>query len=206
MTQQVLLIGATGGIGSSLSQLMSCNREYNIVEWSSKDLDLNNPRDIFQHDLSKFDIVINCAGHSQGTYLGFLNNTLENQLSQITVNYTSNLMLLKHYANSRNSGKYVWISTISMDRPRPFHSVYASSKTASKFAIDLIRQEATHIDILEAKVGLVKTNLRYRNFGGTKTKEEVDATYGNDPLIPLDTVAQTLLEAIEQNLTEVNIL
>ena len=204
--QQVLIIGATGGIGSVLADAMSAKGEYSITKWSSKNLDLNNPKDIFQHDLTTYDLLINCAGHGQGTYLGFQNNSIENQLSQITVNYIANLMLLKHYAHSRSHGKYVWLSTSAMDTPRPFHSVYASTKVASKFAIDLIRQEVTHIDILEAKVGLVKTNFRYRNFCGTKTLEEVEITYGNDHVVPLTEVSSKLLSAIEQNLSHVDIL
>jgi len=144
----VLIIGATGGVGSKCKEELAA-RGYNVATISSKDLDLNYPETIFNIDLSTVDILINCAGHTEGTYQGFLKNSWKNQLSQINVNYVSNLFLLKHFANTRPSGKYVWCSSSVLDEARPFHSVYASTKAGSKFAIDLIRQEATHIDILE---------------------------------------------------------
>lgn len=150
--------------------------------------------------------MINCAGHNQGSYQGFEKNTWQNQYSQIRVNYISNLFLLKQYAHQRSQGKYVWLSSISMDNPRVFHSIYTGTKVASKFSIDLIAQEIEHIKVLEAKIGLVKTNLRYRNFSGTKTPQEVEDTYGDEPFLSADTVAQQVLTAIEQNLEHVEIV
>ena len=167
---KVLVVGASGGIGSSLSNLLTA-QGHTVTGWTSSDLDLNYPDRIFSKDLSEYGLVLNCSGHSQGTFLGFLGNTWQNQLSQITVNYTSNLFLLKHYANSRKHGRYVWISTALLDGARPYHSIYASTKAASKCAIDLIRQEATHVDVLEVKVGPTKTNFRYRNFLWTRGKQ-----------------------------------
>ena len=89
--QHVLILGANGGIGSSFFKLVSQLPEYQVTGWTSQDLDLNFPERIFSCDLSAYDIVVNCTGHNQGTYRGFLNNTWQNQVSQITVNYISNL-------------------------------------------------------------------------------------------------------------------
>ena len=194
-----LVVGANGGIGSACVDELLC-KKYIVHSSTSADLDLNYPERIFDLDLSNVDLLINCAGHTQGTYRGFLNNDWHNQVSQMTVNYISNIMLLKHYVSSRESGKYVWLNSTTLDNPRPFHSIYTSSKIASKFAIDLIKQEATHISILEAKVGLTKTNLRYRNFEGTKTHSEVDATYGSELVLSPKFVAERIVEAIEQDL------
>lgn len=198
----VLIIGA-GGVGSQVRDLLA--KDHKVATLSSRDLDLNYPSTVFNLDLSTVDILVNCSGHTQGTYQGFLKNSWENQLSQINVNYTSNLFLLKHFANSRKSGKYVWCSSSVLDQARPFHSVYASTKAASKVAIDLIRQEATHIDILEAKFGLVKTNFRHRNFCGTESRAVVDKQYDDlgalDPLY----VAEHIVAAMAQNKTEINI-
>lgn len=197
----MLLIGATSGIGSHLSLILT-KQGHEVTAWSSLDLDLNYPDQIFQKDFSSYDLLINCAGHSQGTYQGFLNNSWQNQLSQIMVNYASNLMLLKHYANSRSSGKYVWISTSLLDSARPFHSVYASTKAASKVAIDLIRQEATHIDILEIKVGPTRTNFRFRNFLGTKSHSEVNTMYNQESTLEPEYVADQIAIAINENKSE----
>lgn len=200
----VLVVGASGGIGSRLSKLLTA-LGHTVTEWSSVDLDLNYPDRIFAKDLSGYNLLLNCSGHSQGTYLGFLANSWQNQLSQITVNYTSNLFLLKHYANSRKQGHYVWISTALLDGARPYHSIYASTKAASKCAIDLIRQEATHVDILEVKVGPTKTNFRYRNFLGTHSAEDVNNMYDQENSLSPDYVADEIMRAITQNQREIHI-
>lgn len=201
---KILLIGASGGIGSSLSTILS-DLGNNVTAWSSAELDLNYPERIFSVDLTLYDVLINCAGHSQGTYLGFLANSWQNQISQIMVNYASNLMLCKHYANSRDSGQYVWISTSLLDGARPFHSVYASTKAASKVALDLVRQEAQHIDILEVKVGPTRTNFRSRNFRGTKTFAEVNTMYDQENSLSPDYVAKQIADAITQRKQEIHI-
>ena len=83
--QHVLIIGASGGIGSKLYDAMCQLPDYKVTGWSSKDLNLDHPDRIFSCDFSNFDLLINCAGHNQGTYRGFLENSWQNQLSQITV-------------------------------------------------------------------------------------------------------------------------
>lgn len=206
MTQKVLLLGANGGIGSTLLDAMSMHDDYEITGWTSRDLDLNHPERIFDCDFSCYDILINCAGHNQGSWQGNLKNTWQNQLSMIVVNYASNYFLLKHYANSRTSGVYVWISTTSMDNPTPYQSIYTGTKVASKFSIDLMAKEADHIRVLDAKVGLTKTNLRYRNFEGTKTHQEVEDTYGDAETIPVSKVAQEIIAGIQENKKEILIV
>jgi len=199
--KHALIIGASGGIGSSVCDLMS--DQYEVTGWSSKDLDLDHPDRIFSCDFSKFDLLINCAGHNQGTYLGFLQNSWQNQYSQIMVNYVSNLFLFKHYAGTRDHGQYVWVNSMLADSAKPHQCVYASGKAASKIALDLAAKQAAHIKVLEVKVGLVKTNLRFRNFEGTKTVEQVDASYGNSTMPTTHDVAAIMLNAIQQNETEI---
>ena len=203
--QRVLIIGATGGIGNELCQQMADSADYEVAGWGSQDLDLDYPERIFDCDFNDIDILINCAGHNQGSYQGFEKNSWQNQYSQIRVNYISNLFLLKHYAQQRSQGKYVWLSTTSMDNPRIFHNTYTGSKVASKFSIDLIAQEITHIHVLEDKIGLTRSKIRYRNFEGTKTMQEVQDTYGDDHVLECDYVAEQLLSAIRNDLTHTEI-
>jgi short-subunit dehydrogenase len=202
--EKVLVVGSHGGVGSQCVKILRHN-DYQVRELTSKDLDLNFPEKIFNQDFQDIDVLINCAGHNRGTYRGFLQNDWQNQLSQIMVNYASNLFLLKHYANSRKHGKYVWISSALIDNPTPFQSVYGSTKSASKFAIDLIRQEATHIDILEVKIGLVRTNFRYNNFEGTQSHEQINIAYNQANALSPEYVAQQIYSAINTNQKEIYI-
>jgi len=205
LTSNVMIIGSNGGIGSAC--LKQCTNDGLTVQaLTSSDLDLNFPQRIFDLDLGHVDLLINCAGHSQGTYLGFLNNHWRDQLSQINVNYVSNLFLLKHFANSRTSGKFVWISTSLMDHgKRPFHSIYLSTKQASKTAIDLVRLEASHIGILEVNVGPTKTGFRHRNFLHTKSQEEVNRSYDQDHSHSPEYVAKQIMSAVSLDLKEIKL-
>ena len=190
-----LVIGGSGGIGSAL--VKKIQRCHGI---SSKDLDLNLPESIKLFDFSNYETVINTAGHSRGTFLGFQNNSFENITSQVNVNYLSNLLILKKFAEQCPTGTYVWISSDVMDHPRPFHSVYASSKVASQYAMDLIRKEIDHVRILEIKIGFTKTNFRFNNFLGTKTKTEIESSYPEDTM-EAEYVAEQILEGVNSGQT-----
>jgi short-subunit dehydrogenase len=199
-----LVIGASGGIGQCTVQQLA-KSGYRVTGWSSSDLDLNCPERIFDTDLSTYDLIVNAAGHSQGTYLGFQQNTWDNQLSQIMVNYVSNLALVKHYADQRDHGKYVWISTSLLDGARPFHSVYASTKQASRTALELIQQEIDHIKIVEIQVGPTRTNFRQRNFLHTRSAADVNTMYDQDHAHAPDYVAEQIVLAVDQNLSKLQI-
>ena len=202
---KALVVGSNGGIGSHCVELLA-QQGYQVQGLTSSDLDLNFPERVFDINFKDFDLLLNSSGHSQGTYRGFLQNSWHNQISQIMVNYAGNLALLKHFANSRKNGKFVWISTSLMhEHARPFHSVYVSSKQASKTAIDLIRQEASHIRILEVNVGPTKTGFRHRNFEGTKSLQEVNNMYDQEHSLTAEYVADNIVDAINKNIKEIHI-
>ena len=148
-------------------------------------------------DLSPFDIVINCTGHNKGMFRGFLDNDYRNIVDLIQVNYIANLLILKNYATNRKHGRYVWINSSTTQHPTVYQSMYASSKAASKFALDLIKQEAHHINITECYVGLTKTKMRYAGYCGTKSYHLVDQEY--DKLGALDAmeVAKRIIDAVD---------
>jgi NADP-dependent 3-hydroxy acid dehydrogenase YdfG len=89
----------------------------------------------------------------------------------------------------------VWVSTSLLNGARPFHSVYASTKMASKFAIDLIRQEATHIQITEVNVGPTKTNFRHRNLEGTRNQADINMEYDSIQALDPRHVAEQIVQA-----------
>ena len=197
---KTLVIGSRGGIGSALiSQIKDCDT------LNSAQLDLDKPEKIDSQDFSNYDYIYNATGHSKGTYLGFQKNSFKNIISQINVNFVSNILLLKKYAEQRNDGTYVWISSDVSDHPRPFHSVYASSKVASRYALDLIKKEITHIDVVEVKIGFTRTNFRYNNFLGTKTHEQVDKSYDDDCALEPKFIAEQIVRAVNNKQESVHI-
>ncbi len=191
-----LVIGKTGGLGSSCIELLE-SRKQQVVALSRQDLDLSDSASIMNFDLSEFDVVINCTGHNKGTFRGFLANDYFNIVDQIQVNFIANLLLLKNYANHRTAGRYVWFNSTSTRNPTPYQSIYGSTKVANKFAIDLIKQEVSHINITECCVGLVKTNLRHTGYCGTKSKETVDQEHANLNSLDPRKVAEKIIDAVE---------
>jgi len=191
---KALVIGSRGGIGSALvMKLLNCDK------LDSTQLNLDQPENIKLHNFSPYDYIFNATGHSKGTFLGFQKNTYENIISQINVNFIANILLLKRYAEQKKQGTYIWISSDVMDHPTPFHSVYASSKIASQYAMNLIRKEITHIKIKEVKIGFTKTNFRYNNFLATKTRNEINSSYNNDCALDPIYVAEQILKAANSN-------
>lgn len=190
-----LVIGKTGGIGSACKQILE-SKNQKVIAFDRQDLDLSDNEAIMSVDLSEFDIIINCTGHTKGTFQGFLENEYLNILDQIQINFIANILLLKNYASNRRKGRYVWINSTLIKNPNVYHSVYGSTKVASKFAIDLIRQEASHIDITECYTGLVKTKMRYTGYCGTKSQDDVDREYSELNAIEADNVAVQIINGI----------
>jgi short-subunit dehydrogenase len=199
-----LVVGSSGGIGKACVKFLQ-QHDHAVTGIDRSCLDLEDFDSVMAFDLTSYDVVINAVGHTKGTYQGFLGNNYRNIISQINTNMIGNLLLAKNYATTRLSGRYVWISSSVLDSARPFHGVYGSSKAGSKFALDLVRQEATHIDITEVKVGLVKTKFRYHNYCGTRTQEQVDQEYAQNNARDPDTVAEQIIKSVMDNQSFVNI-
>jgi short-subunit dehydrogenase len=195
------VFGKTGGLGSGcIDYLKSINEP--VTGFGRSDLDFADTTAVANFDLSPYTHVINCTGTSRGTYLGFINNSVENIVSQMTVNYVNNIVLLKNFVNTNPQGHYTWIGTsLSSHGQRPFHSIYASSKEACVTATALIAQEATDFTITEARVGLVATKFRWVNFDGSRTQEEVQQDYNRGNAMTSESVAISIVDAILANKT-----
>ena len=198
------LFGATGGIGSA------CYRELlaqgvHVVAFDRSDLDFTDTDAVSSFDLTGFTHVLNCTGTGKGTYLGFVKNDCKNILEQITVNYTSNLLLLKNFVNTNAQGHYAWIGSVSSADNRPYQGVYGSTKLATTFATKLIAKEVTDLTITEVKLGLTETNFRYKNYLGSRTNAQVAQEYSDAGALDADYCAGLIIAGIRQRLTLIEI-
>lgn len=199
-----LVVGSSGGIGHACVKYLQ-DHGHLVCGINRGHLDLEDFDSVMTFDLTAYDVVINAVGHTRGTYQGFLGNDYKNIISQINTNMIGNLLLAKNYATTCESGRYVWISSSVLDTARPFHSVYGSSKAGSKFALDLVAQEATHINFTEVKVGLVRTQFRYHNYCGTRTQQQVDQEYSENNALDSNFVAEQIVKSVIDNQSFVNI-
>jgi len=190
------VFGANGGIGHACCKVLA-KHNIHADQFTRNDLDFEDTSAVSNFDLSSYSHIINATGTSIGTYQGFLKNQPQNIVQQITVNLTSNLLLLKNFINHNSCGHYTWIGSDVSETPRPFHSVYGCTKLASTFATNLISQEAENVKITEVRLGLVATNFRHRNYNGTKTKLEVSEEYKKNNALDAMDVAEKIITGIQ---------
>lgn len=190
------VFGSNGGIGSACVRELE-KRGESVLGFTRQDLDFHDVTAISKFDLSSFTHIINCTGHSRGTYRGFLANSYENIASQIQVNFTGNILLLKNFACANPIGHFTWIGTsLQSSGLRPFHSVYATTKEACTYSINLIKQEAQDFFVTEARVGPTATQFRYTNFEGTRDSAEVFQEYKDLNAMTSTECAVNILDAI----------
>lgn len=131
--KQVLLLGASGGIGQAVYQQIKALGAEHIYAPSSKEFSLGNDaiNSVIPLCYSDVDIIINAAG------LAFLDteNILDNYESTMACNIKGNLQLIQMVRRIRETNhtqqiNMVFISSSSATRGREGMTVYSASKAA----------------------------------------------------------------------------
>lgn len=203
--KKALVTGGSGGIGRGVcSELARRNVEFESPDRTQ--LDLSNPLNIDQLDLSDVDTVFYCAGTNQGTYRGFEHNSMPNQLAQINVNFVSPLMLAKKFVQSPKASRFLWIGSAGTHEHKAFKICYSSGKMALKYAIDTLRPEYPGIVWSEVQIGRARTNLRWKNYEGTKTQQEVELEYDSMDCLTVPQVVDMVFRAIDNKIEYLELL
>ena len=201
---KIFLTGASSGVGQACYNLLKT--DHIVVAPSSQEFDLGNFSHIDTVDLSDIDCVINCAGVNPGSWQGWKNNQWEKQQSQVDVNFTGALLLVKQYARQRNQGQFVYITSSNIDDPIAHNIFYTAAKYALRYSIDTVRKECPDIVFTEICPGKIKTNMLQQNYQDTKTAEEIEQLYAKSPTLSAKRVAEMILFAINQQLDHITIL
>jgi NADP-dependent 3-hydroxy acid dehydrogenase YdfG len=200
----VFLTGGSSGIGQATKDLLIHNG-HQVHAPDRQQLDLTDFQAVNALDLSCYDVVINCAGANGGAYLGWHNNTWQNQRNHVDVNFTAPLLLAKQYTRQRTQGQFVYVTSTSVDDPISYTIFMVGSKGALRLSLNAVKRDYPHILFTEIVPGKTKTNMLKQNYQGTKTDAEIEEMYDRDSYLTPNQVAQAILTAINQKLQKITI-
>jgi len=177
-------------------------KNYNAFD--RQQFDVRNFKNIETFDFSNYDTVINFAGHSRGSYKPPTENSWQNYVDQIEVNFISNVLIAKKFCSVNPKGRYIWISSSTVKTCRPYQAVYGASKSATESVFEKWQQEYKEFKFITLRIGRCKTNHMYNTFEHTRSSDSVDEEYNLTPYLTADQVAEKLLYLIEseQSITE----
>ena len=201
---KILVTGGSSGVGQAVVHRLS--DQYQVHAPGRDKLDLSNFEQIDQYDLGHYDVVINCAGANAGAYLGWLNNTCQNQSQQVSVNFTGALLLAKQYVKQRSQGQFVFVTSYNIEDPLALNIFYTASKAALRYSMQTLRREYPGILFTEICPGKIKTNMLRQNYQGTKTDEEIESLYTQSLSLEPDAVAKVIETAVQNKLTQITLV
>lgn len=202
---KVLVTGGSSGVGAAVVKMLRANF-MEVDAPTSKELDLSNLEQVDSYDYSSYDIIVNCAARNHGTFRGLHDNSWQNQAEQVAVNYTAPLLMAKQYTKQRETGQFVYVTSDSIDAPSAYNIFMASSKSAIRFSLDVLKRQYKHIVFSEVCPGKIKTNMLAQNFEGTKTAEEIEEIYAEGLSLSAEEVAAAIDEVIWSKLDKITIL
>lgn len=201
---KIFLTGGSSGIGQA-TKILLAQQGHEVVAPSRAYLDLADFAKIDSLDLSDYDVIVNCAGANAGAYLGWHNNTWQNQSNHVAVNFTGPLLLAKQYTRQRAHGQFVYVTSVSVEDPRSYTIFMVGSKGGLRFSLDAIKKDYPGILFTEIVPGKTRTNMLRQNYQGTKTDAEIDHMYDQGACLSAEQVAEVIAGAIEQRLEKVTI-
>lgn len=186
-----LIIGASGGLGRSITSILS-NEQFRVIAPSRKELDLleNDSIDEFSSSFMKaeerLDAVVCSAGINFPAPLQDLSSDLWNQIQQ--VNLYSQFQLLKNLwpLLCRSKGRVVAISSLYAQRSRLGRSAYSVSKAGLEALVRSLALEGAQHQVLVNAVepGFIATPLTFQNNDSTairKLQERIPLGRLGDP-------------------------
>ena len=201
---KILVTGGSSGVGQAVVHRLS--DQYQVHAPGRDKLDLSNFEQIDQYDLGQYDVVINCAGANAGAYLGWLNNTCQNQSQQVSVNFTGALLLAKQYVKQRSHGQFVFVTSYNIEDPLALNIFYTASKAALRYSMQTLRREYPGILFTEICPGKIKTNMLRQNYQGTKTDQEIESLYTQSLSLEPDAVSEVIETAVQNKLTQITLV
>ena len=199
----IFITGGSSGIGLATKHMLE--KQHRVTAPPRQDFDLTDLAQIDGLDLTGYDAVINCAGDNQGAYLGWQNNSWQNQQRHVAVNFIGPLLLAKQYTRQRTSGQFIYITSTSADDPISYTIFMVGSKIALRHSLNAVKRDYPGILFTEIVPGKTKTNMLRQNYQGTRSDQDIDQEYARFPVLDPAQVAHTISLAIALKLDRVDI-
>lgn len=149
---RILMTGASRGIGMHLSKILD---EHDLTKLDRSDIDLNDTFETLYFNMDKVEMLINCAGHNQGSDKFELMDG-EDIVSMLNVNLISPMLLSYKVLSKNPKAKIVNITSTNIDKPSKNSTVYTTAKTGLSCFTKALQREG--YNSVEARVGLTKTS------------------------------------------------
>jgi acetoacetyl-CoA reductase len=134
MKKTIAFLGASGGLGKKVCDLLKQEDGYTLIPLDSKRLDITNSEQVRKFfNENDIDIVINFAAFNHDSFLHKYDSSSEQQLEQqIKVNVNGSVNILSSCLKKMRKNKYgrvIFISSIVAENPMFGTSIYSSSKS-----------------------------------------------------------------------------
>ena len=118
----IVIFGATGGLGSSISKKLLEKNEYNIITLGSKNLDVSDYEKVSNFfNENEIDIVINLSGLNFDKFTHKItSNDIQNIEEQINVNIKGNINIVSSCLKKmreKNYGRIILFSSVLAEKP-----------------------------------------------------------------------------------------
>jgi NADP-dependent 3-hydroxy acid dehydrogenase YdfG len=201
---KIFITGGHSGIGQATKDLL-LQQGHDVVAPTRSEFDLTNFEQIDCMDLSGYDVVVNCAGANGGAYLGWHNNTWQNQSNHVAVNFTGPLLLAKQYTRQRQQGQFVYVTSASADDPISYTIFMVGSKLALRHSLEAVKRDCPGILFTEIVPGKTQTNMLRQNYQGSRTEQQIAEEYTRSSVLDSQQVAETIGLSIKLGLYRVGI-
>ena len=190
--KKFLIIGSSGGVGSAVKKIFLNNCEFETLD---RDLwDMRFPENIDFYNFSKFDCIINCVGYNVGAHQGFLRNGILNQKNQVTVNFTSQLVVMKQYIKYRKDGHLIFFTSNNIDDPKAYNLFY----TALRYSVNIMSKEFPNFYFSEICPGKIKSKMLSQNYQGNISNKTINEMYKNTQYITCKQVADVIKNVVHK--------
>lgn len=168
---KILMTGASRGIGMHLSKILD---KHDLIKLNRSQIDLNDAFETLYLNIDKVEMLINCAGHNEGSNKFQLMDG-EDIISMLNTNLTSPMLLSYKILAKNPKAKIVNITSTNIDKPSKNSAVYTTAKTGLSCFTTALQREG--YNAVEARVGLTKTSKPDSFYEGKSYMNVEDVAY-----------------------------